>query len=234
MTVAAMDRVGALFDLTGKTALVTGGGRVPYAIAELFRMSGAAVTHVTDPKLDEPGVAELFVPLGSLDVLVNGSVRAGPWTLETLDLEEWDRVNQINLRGAFLLMREAVQIMKAHGRGGRLINLSTIGSVHPVLNGNFAYGASRAGTNALTRQFAMDFARDGILANCILVGAIPSDAFPPGVVSPPTGPGARPERLPLGYGEPEDVAPMALLLASDAGRYISGQAIAVDGGYLVA
>ena len=228
-----MSRILELFDLTGKQALVTGGGKVPTAIAELFREAGASVTHVSEVSMDEAGVAALFAPLGDLDILVNGSIRTGAWTLETLTMEEWDRVHAINVRGAYLLMREAVRVMRAHGRGGRLINLSTIGSVHPVLHGNFAYGSSRAGTNALTRQFALDFVQDGIHANAILVGPIPSDPFPEGVNNPATGPATRPDRLLMGLGQPEDVAPTALLLASAAGRYINGQTFAVDGTYLV-
>lgn len=224
----------APFSLDGKLALVTGSGLVPQAIAALFRDAGASVVHAAEPVLDEPSVAALFEPLDALDILVNGSVRAGPWPIDRLDLSEWDRVHAVNVRGAFLLMRAAVRVMRAHGRGGRLINLSTIGAVHPVLHGNFAYGSSRAGTNALTRQFALDFAADHILSNAILVGAIRSDPFPQGCPMPPTGPGVNPGRLPLGQGKPEDVAPLALLLASDAGRYINGQAIAVDGGFSIA
>ena len=223
----------ALFDLTGKTALVVGSGKVPHAIASLYRDAGARVTHALEPQLDEASVAELFAPLAELDILVNGAVRTGPWPLEQLTLEEWDRVHAVNVRGAFLLMREAVRVMRSHGRGGRLINISTIGSAHPVLNGNFAYGSSRAGTNALTRQFALDFAKDGILSNAILVGAIPSDPFPEGCPMPPTGPGVTPGRMLGGHGAPEDVAPMALLLAAEAGRYINGQAIVVDGGFQI-
>lgn len=228
-----MSRVDDLFSLTGQHALVTGGGKVPTAIAELFREAGAKVTHVPEFAMDENSVAQLFEQLDDLDILVNGSIRTGAWTLESLTMDEWDRVHTINVRGAYLLMREAVRVMRRHGRGGRLINLSTIGSVHPVLHGNFAYGSSRAGTNALTRQFALDFVKEGIRSNCILVGPIPSDPFPEGVNNPPTGPGVTPDRLLMGLGKPEDVAPTALLLASAAGRYINGQAFAVDGTYLI-
>lgn len=224
----------SLFGLAGKTALVVGGGKVPHAIAALFRDAGASVTHCPEPDLSEDGVDAVFAALPQLDVLVYGAVVTGAWPLDQLDMAEWDRVHATNVRGAFLFMRAAVRVMQAHGRGGRLINLSTIGSVHPVLNGNFAYGSSRAGINALTRQFALDFAADGILANAILVGAIPSDPFPEGCPMPLQGPGVRPERFPLGYGTPEDVGPLALLLASDGGRYINGQAIAVDGGFQIA
>lgn len=222
-----------LFDLSGRTALVVGSGLVPQAIAALFREAGAAVTHDPEPELTETGVGNLFAPLGSLDILVNGAVRAGPWPLDSLTLEEWDKVHAVNVRGAFLLMREAVRIMRGHGRGGRLINISTIGSVHPVLNGNFAYGSSRAGTNALTRQFALDCAADNILSNAILVGAVPSDPFPDGCQLPPTGPGVAPGRMPRGQGSPGQIAPVALLLAARAGEYINGQAIVVDGGFQI-
>lgn len=226
--------IATLFGLQGKHTLVTGDGKVPEEIARLFTEAGAVVSHVRRPVLTEAGVAALFETLGDLDVLVNGSVVAGPWSLETLAMDEWDRVHETNVRGAYLLMREAVKIFHKNSRGGRLINISTIGSVHPVLHGNFAYGSSRAGTNALSRQFAMDFAGDGITSNTILVGAVPSDPFPQACPMPPTGPGVRSERLPMGLGTPADVAPTALLLASAAGRYINGQAIAIDGGFLVA
>lgn len=226
--------IDSLFSLAGKSALVVGAGRVPYAIAALFREAGADVSHAIEPELTELGVETLFAPLAELDILVNGAIRTGPWPLDTLDMAEWDRVHAINVRGAFLLMREAVRTMRRHGRGGRLISLSTIGSINPVLNGNFAYGSSRAGMNALSRQFALDCAADGILSNAILVGAIASDPFPEDAPMPPTGPAMTPSRLPLGQGVPEDVAPVALLLAATAGRYINGQAIIVDGGFQVA
>lgn len=223
-----------LFGLHGKTALITGSGKVPHAIADLFREAGAVIVHEPEPDLGETAVATLFARHPEVDILVNGAVVTGPWPLDMLSMAEWDRVHATNVRGAFLLMREAVRVMRAHGRGGRLINISTIGSMHPVLNGNFAYGSSRAGTNALTRQFAMDFAAEGIASNAILVGAVPSDPFPQDCPMPPTGPGVMPERFPMGHGLPSDIAPVALLLASEGGRYINGQAIVVDGGFQVA
>ena len=77
-----MASIASLFDLTGKTALVVGGGQVPQSIASLFREAGAILTHVPEVELTESGVTTLFAPLADLDVLVNGAVRTGPWQLE--------------------------------------------------------------------------------------------------------------------------------------------------------
>src|SRR6218665_2357701 len=169
-----------MFGLAGKNALVVGNGKVAHAIAHLFGNAGAAVTHSVQTDMSEVGVQELFADQGQIDVLVNGAVAIGAWPIEQMSMAHWDHMHDINVRGAFLLMREAVKAMLAHGRGGRLINISTIGSMHPVLHGNYAYGSSRAGINALAKQFAMDFAAEGITANTVIVGAVPSDPFPDG------------------------------------------------------
>ncbi len=223
-----------LFSLEGKRALVTGSGKVPAAVANLFEAAGARVLRATEPDLSsEAAASAVFAETPDLHVLVNGVVRIGAYQLDAMSMDEWDSMHRANTRAAFLQMRAAVRTMRGHGRGGRIINLSTIGTLHPVLNGNYAYGSSRAGLNALTRQFALDFAKDNILTNAILVGAIASDPWP-AAAGRPIGPGTDPARLPLGQGAPEDVAPLALLLAGEGGRYINGQAIAVDGGFLVA
>ena len=228
-----MTAIDRLFRLDGKLALIIGSGAVPVAIADLFEAAGAAVVRVADADPTEEAVAAMFAPLGQLDILVNGAVRIGAYALDEMTLERWDRTQATNLRLAFLLMRAAVRTMKAHGRGGRIINISTIGSLHPVLHGNYAYGSSRAGTNALSRQFALDFIADGINTHTILVGAVPSDPPAEGA-PPPSGPGGTPARFIGGYGTAADIAPTALLLAADApGRYINGTSIAIDGGFAV-
>ena len=102
-----------LFSLQGKLALVTGSGLIPHAIAALLRDAGAQVVHAAEPALDEEAVETAFSPLRELDILVNGSVRAGAWPIDRLELDEWDRVHATNVRGAFLLMREAAVTVRA-------------------------------------------------------------------------------------------------------------------------
>lgn len=223
-----------IFDLSGKHALVVGAGKIPAAIADLYEQSGAAVTRVATSEVATEASAEgIFATVPHIDILVNGAVRLGAYPLDELSLTTWDDIHGVNLRGAFLLMRGAARRMRAQGGGGRMINISTMGATHPVLDGNFAYGSSRAGLSALVRSFALDGAPDRILVNAILVGAVMSDPWPDGA-PPPTGPGVRAERFPLGWGAPADVAPMALLLASGGGGYITGQTLTIDGGFAIA
>lgn len=223
-----------LFGLDGKLALVTGGGLVPQAVAKALEGAGACVVRVADPQVSSEDQARSVIGQApELDILVNGHIRVGAYPLDVLTMDTWDDVHACNARSVFLLMREAVRSMRARGEGGRIINLSTIGSLHPVLHGNYAYGSSRAAMNALTRSFALDFAKDGIRSNSILVGSIQSDPWPE-AAPPPGGPGTTPGRVPLGPGRPEDIAGLALLLAGEGGRYINGQMIAVDGGFSVA
>lgn len=153
----------------------------------------------------------------------------------------YDELQSINQRSTFMLMREGVKAMVNAGHGGRIINVTTMGTLHPVLNGNAAYGATRASVTAMTRAVALDHAKDGILANLVLPGAIPSKTrFHPDLQDrltkgeAMTGPAMEPSRLPLGYGEGSDIGAAALYLAGPSGRYMTGQAITLDGGFLIA
>jgi NAD(P)-dependent dehydrogenase (short-subunit alcohol dehydrogenase family) len=159
--------------------------------------------------------------------------------LETT-VEQWDDVQSLNLRANFLCMREGVRHLVAGGRGGRIVNITTIGALHPVMNGNEAYGAARQGVSALSRNTALDYAKDGILVNTVLAGAIMGK-----VSTHPTtiarqkashtmgGPIQGPGRMPLGYGDMTDVAAAVLYLVSPAGRYMTGQSISLDGGFFI-
>lgn len=243
-----------MFDLSGTVALVTGGAvGMGRAIGFTLAAAGATVILADDADrvaalaalpegvsaqaLDVTSEAEIAALLagiatthGGLDILVNAAVINHNKPLLEISGDEWDAVQAMNLKSAFLTTKAAIPLMRARG-AGRIVNISTMGSVHPVLNGNGAYSASRAGLNQFTRNVALDFAADKITANAVLPGAIMTETIKSDFR--PTGPGADTARHLGGYGKPEDVTGAVLLMVSPAGRFISGQTLAVDGGFLV-
>ena len=146
-----------LFGLSGRKALVL--GSTPIGVASRNLMASASATvEIVDPGVDESAVDAVFADFagrhGGLDILVYATTRTGTYPLTTMTLAQWDAVQDANLRGAFLAFRAAIPSMQARG-GGAIIAISTMGSVHPVLKGNGAYGASKAGLNALVRAAAL-------------------------------------------------------------------------------
>lgn len=253
----------SLFALDGKVSVVTGAGAgIGKASALLLAKAGAVVVAADEDlpaanrvveeiagsdrrakaiEVDvrrEDSVVALFeqvkASFGKLDILVNAATVMVNMPLTETTAEQWDLAQSINLRGAFLCSREAVKMMLQSGKGGRIINITTIGAEHPVLHGNAAYSSSKAGLNMLTRNVAMDYAQHGILVNAVMPGAIPTeDTAKVTAQKKISGPGANPERHPSGHGTPQDVAPAVLFLAGPAARYITGQTFAVDGGFQV-
>ncbi|MBV9510371.1 MAG: SDR family oxidoreductase, partial [Caulobacteraceae bacterium] len=185
---------------------------------------------------DEASVTGLFADIaarfGDIDVLVYAATLPAGFAFETMSLADWRKVQEVNLQGAFLCLREAVKMMRRPGRGGRIVVVSTMGARHPVLNGNAAYGAAKAGLDGLVRSVALDYAADGILANLVLAGAVPPGAARIGDVEP-SGPSRGPGRLLLGRAEAAAIAPAILYLVSPAGGFVTGQALPVDGGFLI-
>jgi NAD(P)-dependent dehydrogenase (short-subunit alcohol dehydrogenase family) len=171
---------------------------------------------------------------GSVDILVNvaGIYPKTPF-LET-PVDKWDKVHAVNLRGTFLCMREAIKRMKAAGAGGSIVNISSVASLQPVIYDNGDYGATKAGVNNLTKTAAYEFAADKIRVNAVLPGGVATETAMTPSKNPPTGPMTQPGRMPLGrMGEPEDIAHAVLFFASSASSYITGQLLAVDGGFQV-
>jgi len=222
----------------GRRMVVTGAASgLGLAIARAAEAEGAAITALDRDQApfagarrcdvsDEEQVKAALAPLSRIDALVNS---AGiPLRLSVTDTEmaDYDRLMAVNLRGSFLVSKYALPKMRQHG--GAVLHLASVVATTGTRN-RAAYSASKGAIVALTRNMALDYAGDNIRVNCLC----------PGFVETPLLAGLPPERKaklaaahPLGrLGTPEDVVPMALLLLSDDGRWITGQAIGVDGGF---
>ncbi len=249
-----------LFDLSGRGAIVTGGSRgLGLQIAEALGEMGAtlALTARKKDELDEAvarlakqgvtahafvcdmGKREAIVPvaeailkrLGRVDILVNNAGATWGAPAEDHPLEAWDKLVSVNLSGMFVLTQHLARHAMIPAKYGRIINVASVNGVQandPRLVRTAAYVATKHGVVGLTRQLAAEWGRHGITVNAICPGFFPSkmtkatlgkdlqmiiDATPGGRV-----------------GNDQDLKGAAVLLASDAGAHITGQALVVDGG----
>ena len=171
---------------------------------------------------------------GRLDIMVNNAaIYSGTALLET-DAAQWEGVMRVNLTGMFNGCKRAVQQMVTqeprHEVRGRVINL---GSQQGIVTcpGDTPYGVSKAGAIYITRQIAVDYAKDLIVCNCISPGKIVTGA--PGLAMDPARLENARRRTPWPrFGRPEDVANAAVFLASDRATFITGSNLVVDGGWL--
>jgi NAD(P)-dependent dehydrogenase (short-subunit alcohol dehydrogenase family) len=170
----------------------------------------------------------MFGRLDRLDVLVNCAGITG-WTplLET-DEEAFDRVVDTNLKGTFFCCVEAARLMRAGGRGGSIVNVSSVVAARGMRNLS-VYGASKGGIDALTRQLAVELAPDGIRVNAFAPGATNVER---NLADDPAYLATWAPLIPLGRAaEPEDMVGPAVFLASDESAYVTGQHFFVDGGW---
>lgn len=246
-------------DLSGKRVLITGGNTgLGAAMVKAFSAAGAKVavnyvvhpedaeaivadikkgggealtveTDISDPKAVSAMFATLDKAWGGIDVLCNNAgidgVRADGWQA---DIDQWRRVIDINLVGAFLCAREALQRMVAQ-KSGVVLNTS---SVHETIawSGYSAYAASKAGVSMMSKTLAQEAGPYGVRVLSIAPGAI-ATPINANVWENPAGLKDLLTKIPLGrVGKPEDIAGMAVVLASDAASYVTATTVFVDGG----
>jgi NAD(P)-dependent dehydrogenase (short-subunit alcohol dehydrogenase family) len=245
-------------DLSGKTAVITGGGSgIGAGIARAFGALGANLVigdveletaEEVAAELEQTGYPVLLVAVdvqdaeqvdalveqavarfGGIDLLINS---AGVGTVSTIvDMleEEWDWVLGVNLKGTFLCTRAVARWWLQNGRRGKIINLSSINEAVP-LAGESHYCASKGGVMMFTRAAALELAPHGIHVNAIAPGMIETPMTEEVAVIPELH-AAHMKQVPFGrFGKPEDVAKVAAFLASPWSDWITGASIHVDGG----
>ena len=242
--------------LTGKTAVITGAARgIGKAIALKFASEGAYIAF-TDLIIDENGknteteiaalgvkvkgyasnaanfedtanvIKQIHEDFGSIDILVNNAGITKDGLMMRMSEAQWDAVINVNLKSAFNFIHACTPIM-IRQKGGSIINMASVVGVHGNA-GQCNYSASKAGLIALAKSIAQELGSRGIRANAIAPGFIITD------MTAKLSDEVKAEwnkRIPLRRGgTPEDVANIALFLASDMSSYVSGQVIQVDGG----
>ena len=249
-----------LFDLSGKTALITGGSRgLGLQIAEALGEMGARVVitarkageleeakaHLKGMGIDaltlvndlqntdsvRPMVEQVLKSCGQIDVLVNNAGAAWGAPAEDHPLEAWYKIINLNLTAVFLMSQTVGKLSMIPRKYGRIINLASIAGLvgtDPRMMPTIAYNASKGGVVNFTRSLAVEWAHYGITVNAIAPGVFPSK-MSQGMI-------AKAEQVIMDItpmkrlGTDYDLKGLAVLLASDASGYITGQTVAVDGG----
>ncbi len=249
-----------LFDLTGRTALVTGGSKgLGKAMARGFAEAGANVVissrhedelrraqaeiqeglgvkvryfvaDMTDRSAIKRLAEQALHEMGRIDILVNNAGSNVPQPIDQITDEAWDRIVELNLTSCMLLTRALVPQMKERS-WGRVIHISSIMGLASKDARN-SYSATKSALLGLARASALDLGAYNITVNCIAPGPFLTDL--PGTLLSPDQKKALADRTALGrWGDPRELAGPALLLASEAGSYITGEVLVVDGGALI-
>lgn len=257
-----------LLDLSDKVAIVTGGAMgIGFGIVDRLAQAKAAVmiadfnedhARFAAEKLTSQNLKVSFVKVdvskqgdiknmvdqtikefGGVDILVNNAGIYPQQLVADMSLEDFDKVLSVNLKGVFLGTKYVSEVMIKQGRGGKIINISSIDALHPSSVGLAHYDASKHGVWGFTKNAALEFAPYKIQINAIAPGAINT----PGVSNGQKGAAgvdmskileAFMAKIPMHrIGEPDDIGKVALFLASDMSSYMTGSQIVVDGGALL-
>lgn len=247
------------FNLSGRVALVTGGSKglgkamarvlaqagadiviasrheneLQAALAEILQGTGRRGLHVVADLSHRDDVHRLaktaLDQMGRVDILVNNAGTNQPQGIDEITDDVWDRIIELNLTSVMALTRALLPQMKAR-RWGRIIHISSIMGFLSKEKRN-VYSATKSALLGLARASALDLGAHGITVNCLAPGPFLTD-LPASVLSEAEQ-RAFAERTALGrWGDPKELMGPVLLLASEAGSYITGQALVVDGGYL--
>jgi len=188
------------------------------------------VTDVRDRQSIDSLRDKTLKELGRFDILVNAAGFTFKQPTEAVSEEQWSSIFDTNLTGALRACQSFYEPLKASGRG-RVINIASLGS-YVAFHEVAAYCATKTALLSLTRSLACEWARDGIMVNAIAPGIFPTEMTREIVLGTPRGKELL-MRTPMGrFGRPEELVGAAVLLASDGASFLTGQCIAVDGGFL--
>jgi NAD(P)-dependent dehydrogenase (short-subunit alcohol dehydrogenase family) len=250
-----------MFSLKGKIAVITGGGSgIGRGIANVFASQGAfvhildlnedagravceeieknggkAAAHACDVS-DQEKVVTMFNSIGQIDILVNNAGIAHVGRADTTSAADFDRIYNVNVKGAYNCLFASIPLMKANG-GGVILNLASIAAIVGVAD-RFAYSMSKGAIYAMTLSVAKDYLGDNIRCNSISPARVHTP-FVDGFIAK-NYPGKEAEMFeklsksqPIGrMANPDDVAALALYLCSDEASFITGNDYPIDGGYI--
>jgi NAD(P)-dependent dehydrogenase (short-subunit alcohol dehydrogenase family) len=265
-TVGAMDQTRLLpaglgiFDLTGKIALVTGGGRglgramaralagagadvavagrtesdletVVAELRELGRNAVALVADVSDAGSATAMVEAVVEHFGRIDIVVNNAGISHSVPALDLELDDWDRLMALNLRGSFVVARAAGRHMVEQGYG-RIINITSI-LASVAFKNQTVYAATKGGLTQMAKVLAVEWAPHGVTVNCIGPTFFETEYTRPRYTDPDRVEFIR-SRTPMArWGQPDELAGAVVFLASDAAAFVTGHTLFVDGGFLI-